>query len=422
MDVATAQAKIRQARASYWIAGGSGAPQISVSGAETGTAQASNLGDVSNGFRAGFDASWETDLFGSARRGKQAAWFGLGAAKDQLDATLVTLIGDVTADYVEARGYQARIAQTKATLRSLRQTLQITRDKVKAGSASDLDLANITGQVASTQATLPDLETGYGKTVHALALLAGETPEKVSATLGSSVVVPVPRLPIPAGVPADVLTARPDVRAAERALAQSTAKIGVAEAARYPDISLSGTISTAASSFGALARMSNVSLNLGPSISIPLFEGGKFKASVALAKAQRDQAYIAWRQSVLGALRDVEDATTALSQDRSRISSLKRSLSAYETAEKLTMSLYNAGSATFLDLLSAERALYSAQTGLIEARTTFASDYVALNKALGGGWDGKIGAGAPIVKDGPSGPHRAPAPPPQSFSHSPARK
>jgi len=206
------------------------------------------------------------------------------------------------------------------------------------------------------------------------------------------------------GVPADVLLSRPDIRQAERELAQATARIGQAEAARYPSISLAGSISTSGSNFGDLARSSSISWSFGPSVSIPIFNGGSLAAAVDVAAAQRDQSYVAFQSAVLTALEEVENAAVGLAQARERRDRLEEAVAAYREAVRLARSLYQIGSSSFLDVLDAERSLYSAEDSLIQTQVDITTNYVALNKALGGGWSGEVDASRPLIVDAYSGP------------------
>jgi NodT family efflux transporter outer membrane factor (OMF) lipoprotein len=209
-------------------------------------------------------------------------------------------------------------------------------------------------------------------------------------------------------VPADLLSRRPDVRAAERRVAQATAKIGAAEAALYPDVSLTGSLSTAASRPGDLLRASSVSWSWGPSLSAPIFDGGKLAAQRDATQAQRDEYLVAWRSSVLTAMEDVENALVSLAQERLRVKQLAASANGYSKATELSRAQYEAGKSSFLDVLDAERSLYSAEDSLIQSRVALAKDYVALAKALGGGWDAPVDARRPEVADENMGPRLRP--------------
>jgi NodT family efflux transporter outer membrane factor (OMF) lipoprotein len=424
LDVATATAKIREARASYRQAVGALFPTLQNSdsvmrskgvsargpasvptGGGLSPATASSFDTPRTVFQAGFDASWELDLFGANRRAVEAASYGADAAEENLRATLVTLIGDVASNYVQARGFQARIALARRTASSQDEITQLTKNRFAAGSASAVDVANATGQAASTRAAIPTLETAYGEAVHRLSVLTGRPPAALNARLARIMPIPAPKLPVPTGIPADILLTRPDVRQAERQYAQSTAKIGQAEAARYPSVSLTGNIATAGTRLGDLGRNSSISWSFGPTLSVPVFNAGKLEAAVDIAEAQRDQFFVAYRASVLAALKDVEDTLLSLDGERARVRTLATSATAYRQATYLSRSLYKAGSSSFLEVLTTERSLYSADDALIQSRVLIATGYIALNKALGGGWDGDIDASTPEVIDTNVGPH-----------------
>ncbi|WP_394259920.1 efflux transporter outer membrane subunit [Xanthobacter autotrophicus] len=415
LDVATAKANVRAARASYRQQVGSLFPQVT--GNASGT-RGDNGGRVGSGgdvtvdsgygqYQAGLDAGWEIDLFGANRRGVEAAAFGVDASVDDLDAALLTLVGDVATNYADARGYQAQIALARRTAASQRETEALTRRRLDAGAVSALDAANASGQVASTEANIPEIEAALAASVHRLSVLTGQPPATLVRRMAVVRAVPTPRLPVPRGIPADVLASRPDVRAAERRLGQSTALIGQAEANRYPAISLTGNINATGTQIGDLGRASSISWAFGPSLTVPIFTGGQLKAAVEQAEAGRDQSYLAYKSSVLTALEEVENASVSLAQQRIRTGKLSSSSASYREAARLSRSLYENGASSFLDVLTAERSLYSAETQLIQSRVATAKSYIALNKALGGGWDGMVDTSAQEVVDGYTGPHFA---------------
>ena len=335
----------------------------------------------------------------------EATSYGVDAADDDLRATLLTLVGDVASYYIDARGYQARAALARRTAASQRETAALTERKLAAGSASAVDSEKANALAASTEATIPTYEASYQQQVHRLGVLLGRDPTALAARMAKAMPIPAPGLPLPKGIPADVLTMRPDVRKAERQLAQYTAKIGQAEAALYPDVSLSGSVSTTALKLGDLGKSSTIGWSIGPSVSVPIFNGGKLQAAVEIADAQRDEYHVAWRSAVLSALEDVENAIVNLGQERLRIKSLADSAKGYGEAARLSRALYETGSSTFLDVLDAERSQFSAEDSLLASRANAAKYYVALAKALGGGWDGEIDPSQPEVVDARTGPH-----------------
>lgn len=288
LDVASAKAAIRETRATRRQSVGEALPTVdgTVDADRTKTA-ASQTGTgksvTATTYQAGFDASWELDLFGATRREVEAATYGVDATEEELRSTLMTLIGDVAQNYVEARGFQARIALARRTSASQRETAGLTRQKLEAGSASSVDVSNAAGLAASTAAEIPSLEASLAQSIHRLGVLTGRPPAALSARMAASRPIPNPKRLPGAGVPADVLLNRPDVRLAERQLAQYTAKIGQAEAALYPSVSLTGSIATTSGKIGDLAKRSTIGWSYGPSVNVPIFEGGSLRAAVDVA-------------------------------------------------------------------------------------------------------------------------------------------
>ncbi len=413
LSVASAKARIREARATRRQAIGALFPSLEGTGSATrNQVSASSTGGSAvtstyNQFQAGFDSTWELDIFGGNRRAVEASSYGVDAAEDDLRSTLLTLIGDVTAYYAEARGYQARIALARRTAASQRETAALTQRKFDAGSSSAVDVAKAAAQAATTEANIPTYQVGYSEAMHRLGVLLGREPTALSQPMGQGGGIPAPRLPLPKGIPADVLVMRPDVRQAERQLAQYTAKIGQAEAALYPSVSLTGSVSTTALKIGDLAKNSTIGWSIGPALSVPIFNGGQLRAAVEISEAERDQYYVAWHAAVLTALEDVENAIVALAQEQLRIRSLTEASRRYRDAARLSRSLYETGSSSFLDVLDAERSLYTAEDSLLQSRVTVATSFIALAKGLGGGWDGAIDSSRPEVIDPNTGPHIA---------------
>ncbi|GBD46789.1 efflux transporter outer membrane subunit [Methylopila sp. Yamaguchi] len=280
----------------------------------------------------------------------------------------------------------------------------LTKQKLDAGSASSVDASNAAGLAASTAAEIPSLESSLAQSIHRLSVLTGRPPAALSARMAAAKPIPNPRRLPSAGVPADVLRNRPDVRLAERRLAQYTAKIGQAEAALHPSVSLTGSTSTTSSRIGDLAKRSTIGWSYGPSVNLPLFQGGSLRAAVDVARAQRDQYFVAFMSSVLTALEDVENALVSLVKERQRSGQLATAASSYREAARLSRGLYRAGAADFLDVLDAERSAFEAEDALLQSRASAATDYVALNKALGGGWEKPVAALKPEVVDVATGP------------------
>lgn len=402
-DVALAKAKIREVRALYQQAGGTLYPALDAAGRAHWT-KIAGISNSSN-LNGNVTASWELDLFGANHRAVEAARYGLDAQQENLHAVLVTLVSDIASNYADLRGLQAQIILAERTAASQRKTAQLTRTRFNAGDVSEIDLANAQGQASTTEAQIPQLKANYAKSVHRLSVLTGQAPSALSTTLHKS--KPVPSVPsvVRAGIPADLLLNRPDLRVAERQYAMSTAVIGQKQAALYPSVSLTGNISTEGMQIGDLGKGSTISWGFGPSLTVPLFKGGQLNAAVDAAKASRDQAFITYRKAVLTALEEVENASVALNQGRIQYAKTQKAVTSFRRSTNLSRDLYESGSSSFLDLLTAERSLYANQTSLIQLKVSLVQDYINLHKALGGGWNGTVNINRPEVKDGYTGPH-----------------
>ncbi|WP_425644539.1 efflux transporter outer membrane subunit [Agrobacterium leguminum] len=404
LDVSAAKAKIREARATIKEEAGSLFPTLSSASAVD---RVRSDASVYSEYRAGFDASWELDLFGGNRRTLEAAKYAEDAAREQLRDTLVTLVGDVASYYVQARAYQELIDLSERSARSQRQTAALTRQQRQAGEASVVDVVKAEAQTAAIEADIPSYRIEYAKAVHRLGVLLGRAPDVLEAVLIRSKKIPLPPQVKSLGIPADLLVNRPDIRVAERQLAQSTAEIGRAEANRYPSISLTGSINSSATNFSDLGKNSTISWSFGPSINIPIFQGGQLRAAVDVAKAQRDQSLFEYQKTVLSAMEDVRNAIVSINQSRIRRSKLALSVSKYRDSVKFSREIQDIGDGTPFNVLDAEKNLYSVEEDLIETKLDVALYYIALNKALGGGWDGVLNVSEPAMVDDLSGPRVA---------------
>lgn len=406
LDVATAKARIREARATLRQTAAALAPEVNGTASSTHSrtsASASGFNISSNTYQGGFAASWEIDLFGETRRGIEAAERGVEVAEENLRTTLLVLVGDVAQNYVDARGFLARADLARRSAAIQRQTAALTRAKFDAGSASAVDVARATAVANSTAANVPTLETAFAASAHRIGVLLGKEPAAVVGILRRGG-IPSPRRNLPPGIPADVLLYRPDVRAAERTLAQATARIGRAEAGLYPSVTLTGNLRTSGIRIGDLGNGSSLAWSFGPSVTIPVFNAGRLRAAVEVAEAQRDQSYAAFHQSVLRALEDIENALVGLAQQRLRYQSLSVAARSNREAGRLARVLYQQGASSFLEVLDAERSLYDSEDSLLQSQVLIATRFIALGKALGGGPGGVIDTATPLVVDRETGP------------------
>lgn len=388
LDLREAQSRLRQARAQRTVAVSARYPGVDASGSasRSRSSEETGSGTTRNHFSAGFDASWEIDVFGGTRRGVEAAEADLAASESSLQNARVSLAAEVASNYIELRALQARLGIARGNLVSQSETLQIAAWRAQAGLASSQDVAQARSNREQTRAQLPVLETSLAETGHTLDILLGRTPGTLHARLAET--GPLPSVPekIAVGIPADTLRQRPDVRAAERALAAETARVGVAEAARYPSFKLSGSIGLEALKLGALGNSGAAASSLLAGITAPVFNAGRLRAQVEIQDAVREQAQVAYEKSVLSALQDVENALVALSRNHQRVEALSNAAASARVAAELARQRYNAGLIDFQSVLDTERTLLSSEDSLASARASHVQALIRLYKALGGGW------------------------------------
>lgn len=382
LDLAVASSRLVQARESLVQARAGLVPTVGASGSVGRT-----IGDGNDrtSFSVGADAAWEVDLFGRIRRGIEAAGADAEAVYYDREALRVAIAAELATNYIQARLTQERLALARENLAIAEDNLQIARWRVQAGLASSLDSEQARGARASAAAAIPGLEQNFAGATYRIAVLTGRAPGTLTAELGE--VKPVPRGPrdVAAGIPADTLRQRPDIRSAERSLAAATARIGVAEAQLYPGLRLSGSIGTSAFSLGGLFNAITGSILAG--IDQTLFDGGRLRSQFRSQQAATEGALATYRQSVLTSLEDVENALAALNAARARQVQFAVALDAANNSAILARIQYRSGLTSFDQLLDVEGRLVSARDGLASSRADEALALVQLYRALGGGWD-----------------------------------
>lgn len=389
LDVLQAFERINSAYANVTVAGAGGLPSLSlgashsVSG-ETGSRRTTIGATNTTGGEA--DASWLLDLFGQYRRSRESAIASLGAAHATADDAKLSLLKDLASTYIDARYYQERIALSRANLKSRQETYDLTQLQFGAGSASRLDIAQAEGLVQSTKSEIPDLEQSFTVSAHHIATLLGLPASALMDELRKSKGQPVYRGDIQAGIPADLIRNRPDIRKAERELAEAVANIGVAEAQLYPSISLSGSIAPAWSKSAGFNGGSLTTWSFGPTLNLPIFDGGKLRANVDIEKSDAKTQYLAWKAAVLNGVEEVENALSAVHRDEQTLEPLRGELRAAQESLALSTSSYKEGASSLLDVLDAQRSVSDAQASLAAAVQQVAKDYVDLYVAVGAGY------------------------------------
>ena len=343
---------------------------------------------VYGNYQAYFDASYELDLFGGVRNNVKATRADASASADDLRNTLVSTLAEVAKDYIQLRGYQQQLQIAHEQEASQKDTLHITEVRNQAGLVSDLDVANASAVVSSTQSTVPQLESKISQQMHALALLVGKTPAELDAELTSAKLVPSAIAEIPAGLPSELLRRRPDIREAESNVQAAAARVGVQVSKLFPSITLTAEYGgQSGSSIVNLANSAARFYSIGPTIQWGLLNYPALKANIRTYQAKRDQKVLTYQKTVLTAFLEVEDALAAYDKEKQREKILRTEVEQYQRASSLALSKYTRGLTNFLDVLEAQRSLFTAQDSLAQSRATVQTDLISLYKALGGGWE-----------------------------------
>ena len=400
LDLRIAQARVREARAQYRIASADLWPTVDGSSSYARQRESKNQplvgpGDhlppgipfENNFYQSGFDASWEIDVFGGTRRAVESAKAQVAAAQFGEREVLVTLLGEIARNYVEARGYQRRLEIARDNIRAQEQSLAIVQNRFTNGLTSDLDAQQASTVLATTRAVVPALETALAASIHRLGVLLGQTPESLETEL--SAVAPIPAAPpiVPVGLPSELLLRRPDVALAERQLAAATANIGVAKADLFPKFYLTGVAGFQGVSADEWFTSGSQFWSVGPAVQWRIFDAGRIRANIQVQNARQEQALANYENTALSAFEDVENALVAYAKEQVRRRSLEDAVKSSQESLRLANQLYANGLSNFINVLDAERSLYQAQDALVQSDRTVSTDVIALYKSLGGGWD-----------------------------------
>lgn len=394
-DIATAQARVRQSRASLSGSRANAMPKVTGDAAmlRTRSPDTSAFGGTGGGGRgplslylAGFDASWEADLFGGTRRAVEAAQAEADAAQAQLADAQVQLAAEIVQGYTDLRDQQARLALVDASVDIEKQALDLTQQRRDRGVASQLQLEQVLTQAENTQAQRLPLQASIVESLDQLDLLCGLEPGELDDRLAIARALPAIPAVVPLADPATLLKARPDIRSAERKLASSNAQIGEKTADWFPKLSLMGDLSFSAGDPGHLARKDNGTWLTLPRITWNALDFGRVAASVNSAEAGRDEALAQYKNVVLSALRDADVALARYGHQRQNVVLLRNVEASAVRAADLTRQRYRAGTASTLDWLDAERTRYQAQENRISGDAQLLKDFASLHKALGLGW------------------------------------
>jgi NodT family efflux transporter outer membrane factor (OMF) lipoprotein len=403
LDVQAASARVLQARAQRRITGADRYPSIGgfasyrrTRSNPTGPQAAFHDGspdfDVLEG---GFDASWELDLWGRVRRSVEAATARSDVAKNDRRLALLSVEAELARDYIALRGNQAQLGVLHDNLEIARNSVALTRSRFRNGVTTRLDVANAEAQMSSIEASIPSIEAARDTLVNALSLLLALPPRALEGELGRSEAMPARPHAISVGIPSWLLLRRPDIRRAEDDLHAATAEIGVAKADFLPRISLNGSLASQTFQLSSLGSWASRQFSVGPSITLPFFQGGRLRGTLDLRKAEQQEAAIRYQQVVLGAWHEVDDALIDYTAEERRRDSLTRNVDANALALSLAQRRYKEGAIDFLNVLSVQKALLDARGEAIRSNVAASVNLIKLFKALGGGWEMQFPAAEP---------------------------
>jgi NodT family efflux transporter outer membrane factor (OMF) lipoprotein len=394
-DLKIASQRLIGARAARVIAASADYPQIDA-GVIGSNNQASNtleyppiFGNGTNYrfWQAGFDATWELDIFGGTRRAKQAAEADYGATIEARRAILVSLLAEIATDYATLRASQERLAIADRNVTAARRSVELTEQSFARGIGNNLDVAQAQAQLQTVLSSEPPLRAAIARTTHAISVLLGQIPGGAleQELAGSTGKIPAaPNLPVT--LPSEVIANRPDIRRAERQFAAATARIGVAVADMYPHFSIPLSVTPQTSTLTQLFQARSLVWQIGLSATDHIYTGGGLSARVRQAREQAEEARLAYQQTVLRAFQNVEDGLIDYTTEAQRDITLKAAAADSELAFQRSTRLYKAGLTDFLHVLVDERAAYAAEDLATQSELESVSDAIALYKALGAGW------------------------------------
>lgn len=398
LELQIACARVMETRAMLGVASGEYWPRIDAAGSysrsrvsENGlTAPAAGRADQMNLHSIGVDSSWEIDVFGRISRSVESAQASMEASVEDYRDVLVSLYSQIAQIYIDIRSLQTRIQYARDNVTLQRDTLQLTQDRREAGLVPQLDVEQAKLVLAVTESTIPLLRQLESQAIHRLSVLLGQPPGTLYNKLSTTSDIPAVPEKVIAGLPAELLRQRPDIRRAERALATETAEIGVATAGLYPAFSLSGTFALEAQQIKDVGSWNSRTWGFGPAMRWSLFDGNRIRSSIKVQEAQAQQALLNYEHIVLRALEEVENAMVAYKEEQQRFGALQRSVAAARKSMELVGTLYKNGLTDFQNVLDMQRALTTEQDKLAESEGQVVKNLVGLYKSLGGGWSAEV--------------------------------
>lgn len=340
-----------------------------------------------NIFNAFMDASWELDIFGKTRRSVESSQAQLESTFEQRNDILISVIGEIARNYIELRSSQNQKILIERNIDILQNNVHIIQKRYSSGYSNLLDLEQIDIQLNQALSTLPAVSSAIYRSIFAISVLTGDLPETLLDELLPARLLPELPECLSAGLRSDLLRRRPDIRVAERNLAQATANIGVAVASFYPTITLTGILGLESLKLSKLFTPNSKMWIDGADVSLPIFQGGKLIGNLKIAEAQTASVAFVYKQTVLNALRDAETALVAYGEDMKTTGELKKIVAGNQKLTHLNGLRYSKGLVGRLDYLNSELILNNSELSLLQSETASLLDLVVLYKTLGGGWE-----------------------------------
>ncbi len=397
LDLREAAERIRQSRAQTGIAASQGLPSLDANDQYTRVRlNPKILGALVvpqptapvafDLFQDDLSAAWEIDLFGRVRRAVEASRADTAAMIEARHATALMAISSLAQDYMQLRGVQTMRLIDQRNLDDAERNASLVRNQFNNGVGTTLDIANAEAQQSTIAASLPPLRADEVRLIDAIGALLAEPPRALEAELDRPAAQPPVPPSVPIGLPSELARRRPDVRRAEALLHAATAQTGVAVANFYPDVRLSGELGTQALQFPQAFNLFSGFYLVGPTIDLPIFEGGRLRATLRLRRSQQREAALNYRNTVLQAWQDIDTALSAYTEAKRRRDDIADAVRHDRVALVAARQRYRDGAVDFLNVLAAQSALLQNQSALASSQTQIETDLVDLYRALGGGW------------------------------------
>ncbi len=392
LDLKIAVARVNESKARLGVVSGGKYPTVGINGNITNGQQSEHIYGTGSGvnktfFNAGFDAGWEIDLFGKIARLVESATAEYQATEEDRNDVMISLFAEIANNYINIRTLQAKIKTVESNIEAQNKAYKLAKARYENGLTSELDVSQAERLLANSYSQIPPLKIELNKAINTMALLLGKQPGALSEELKQSKPIPVPPEKVAAGVPADILRQRPDIRAAERKLAAQTARIGIAKADLYPSFSLLGSIGFQSYDDSNLFTSKSFFFKIGPTVRWNFFQGNRVRAQIKVEDARTKQLLLTYEKTILNALNEVENAFTSFIQQRIQYKYLIKSVEASKKSLKLASNLYKQGLTNFQNVLDAQRELFASENNMVDAQGKACINLVRLYKALGGGWN-----------------------------------